>query len=104
MLERVALGVLEVDEDDVGRGLRDGAANLVDVMDHGHAHISCLAQALLDDRGANAVLVDDQDGQVRVRHCRHLCLCSQKAQVPKMHVYDAKLLAVDLCGSRNGAT
>ena len=65
------------------------------VMDDGDTPIARFAQALLDNRGADAVLVDDEDGQVGARHCRHLCRCIEKAQEYKMHISDAKMLASD---------
>ena len=71
MLEHVALRILQIDDDDVGRTGGNGTADLVDVVDHRHMRVAGLTHPGLDDRGADAVLVDDEDGQVRGQHARY---------------------------------
>ena len=54
MLEPVAVGILEVDHDDVRRDLGDAPAGLVRGVDDRNPGMPGLAQAILDDGGARS--------------------------------------------------
>ena len=60
MLEHIALGIFEIDHEDVGHRILDRPAHLVDVMNDGHAGMPRFAQPIFDDGGANAVFIDDK--------------------------------------------
>jgi len=60
-------GVLEIDENDVGVDGVDAGQQLGSALDAHDINVTGLAQALLQDRGANRVLVNDND----VEGCIH---------------------------------
>ena len=72
VLQHVAVGIFEIDDDDVRLDLGDPPGDAGDVVDDRHALMPGLAQARLDDRGADAVLVDHQDGERLRVHARIL--------------------------------
>ena len=67
-LQPVSIGILEVDDDDVRVELCDSPRKAVHVVDDRHPLMARFAQPLLDDRGAHAVFVDDEDSQTRRWH------------------------------------
>src|SRR4029079_10489991 len=66
----VAVGVLERDDDHVGRDVRYAPGDADDVVHDRQAAVAGIAKPCLDDGGAQAILVDDQDRK-RCRLRRH---------------------------------
>src|SRR5690606_3595303 len=63
MLERVALWVFQIDDDDVGRYGLDRARHIIEVMNDGHTRMAGLAQTIFNDGCTGAVFVEYQDGR-----------------------------------------
>ena len=67
-LEHVAVRVFEIDDDDVGLDLGNPPGDSRHVVNDGHPLVPRLPQAGLDDRRADAVLIDDEDAERRGDH------------------------------------
>lgn len=68
VLQHVPIWVFQVDDDHIGADLGDDPRDAGDVVNDRDVVMAGLPQARLDDRGANSVLIDDQDGERRRRH------------------------------------
>ena len=86
VLEPVAIGVLEVDHDHVGRDLGDPPGRLVIGIEHADLGVTRLAQAILDDLRAQAIFIDDEDREVAAGHARSINVPIQSAIAQIAHL------------------
>lgn len=63
MLHHVAIGALDIDDDDIGLQRLDDPGDPVDLVHDGDVLVPRLAQALFDDGGADGVFVDHENGE-----------------------------------------
>src|SRR5262249_45188741 len=68
LFENVAIGILQVDEDNVGVGVHYETQEILHIADHGDVGIAGLAQALLENRGSRDILIHHKNTKGWVGH------------------------------------
>ena len=86
MLQPVAIGVLEVNDHDVGRNLGDAARRFLAGIEHRHQSMAGLAQPILDDLRTDSIFIDDEDGEVVSGHGAELSSCLKTVQYTFLHI------------------
>ena len=81
MFETVAIGGFEVDHHHIGRNLGDAPGSLVSRIHDRDETVPGLAESVLDDGGAQPVVIDDEDGKLAAVHGSDYPVASTKCKM-----------------------